>query len=146
MKNLSFNIQINASPERVWKSLWEPENYKVWTKPFCDGSYYKTNSFTEGNRIHLLSPQGDGMYSILDKVEVNKHLAFKHLGELLDFKEIPITEETQKWSGALETYTLHQRNGGTEVEVNVETLESYEKSMLNMFPLALDELKKLAEG
>jgi uncharacterized protein YndB with AHSA1/START domain len=144
METLTFKINIIASPEKVWQSLWQPENYKIWTNPFCTGSYYKTDSFTEGNKIHLLTPSGEGMYSILDRIEENHFLAFKHLGDIKNFEEMPIT--TESWSGAMETYTLNKTDNGTELTVNVDTIEKYIDFMNNTFPLALNELKRISEN
>jgi hypothetical protein len=146
METLAFKININASPDAVWQSLWQLENYKIWTNPFCTGSYYKTDSFTEGNKIHLLTPSGEGMYSIIDRIEENRFLAFKHLGDIKNFEEIPMTTETESWSGAMETYTLNKTNSGTELIVNVDALEKYIDFMNKTFPLALNELKRISEN
>ena len=146
METLNFTIQINATPEKVWNCLWDIENYKIWTNPFCKGSYYKTDSFKEGSKIHLLTPSGDGMYSILETVKENDFLAFKHLGDIKNFEEMPITGESETWTGAMETYTLKEIENGTELTVNVDTLESYVDFMKKTFPLALNELKRISEN
>jgi hypothetical protein len=146
METLNFTIQINAKPEKVWNCLWDIENYKIWTSPFCKGSYYKTDSFTQGSKIHLLTPSGEGMYSILETIKENAFLAFKHLGDIKNFEEMPIGDESGTWSGAMETYTLNEIENGTELTVNVDTLESYVDFMKKTFPLALNELKRISEN
>lgn len=146
METLYFTIQINATPEKVWNCLWEIENYKIWTNPFCNGSYYKTDNFAEGSKIHLLTPSGEGMYSVLETVKENTFLAFKHLGEIKNFEEMPIEGESGTWTGAMETYTLNEIENGTELTVNVDTLESYVDFMGKTFPLALNELKRISEN
>jgi hypothetical protein len=145
MKTLNFAQRINANPEKVWQKLWDPESYKTWTKPFSSGSYYKTDSFTQGSSIHLLTPEGHGMYSIIETLEINKKLVFKHLGDIVNFEEIPITAQTENWSGALESYTIIKSNEGIILNVEVETLDSYVSSMEKLFPLALYELKQICE-
>jgi hypothetical protein len=146
MKTLTYKINISATPEKVWQSLWQLENYKIWTNPFCEGSYYKTDSFTEGNKIHLLTPSGEGMYSILDRIDENHFMAFKHLGDIKNFEEMPLTNESGNWSGAMETYTLNKTDSGTELIVNVDTLEKYIDFMNTTFPVALNELKRISEN
>lgn len=146
MERLHFTIQINASPEKVWHCLWEIENYKTWTNLFCSGSYYKTDSFTEGSKIHLLTPSGEGMYSVLETVKENTFLALKHLGEIKNFEEMPITGESETWTGAMETYALNEIENGTELTVNVDALEVYVGFMSKTFPLALNELKRISEN
>ncbi|MDT8347465.1 MAG: SRPBCC domain-containing protein, partial [Flavobacteriaceae bacterium] len=104
MKTLHFKISIQASPEKVWVALWDKENYQRWSSAFCAGSYYKAEHLSLGSKIHFLTPEGHGMFSIVDAVEEFKLMQFKHLGELQDFKELPINEETAAWTGALERY------------------------------------------
>jgi len=145
MNTLTFTIQINASPEKVWHSLWDAENYRAWTNPFCKGSYYKTTEFSEGNKIHLLTPDGQGMYSILEKIEQNTYLAFRHLGNIYNFEELPIDAETEQWTNAMETYRLTKNETGTTLTVQVDVIESYLNHMNKTFPIALNELKHISE-
>jgi uncharacterized protein YndB with AHSA1/START domain len=146
METLNFTIHINATPEKVWNCLWEIENYKIWTSPFCIGSYYKTDRFAEGSKIHLLTPSGEGMFSIIETLKENTFLAFQHLGDIKKFEEMPITGESETWTGAMETYALNETENGTELTVNVDTLESYVDFMKKTFPLALNELKRISEN
>ena len=146
MQTLVFNIQINAPAAKVWHSLWESENYKRWTNVFCAGSYYKMDSFTEGSKVHFLSPNGGGMYSVVDKIIDNQLLVFRHIGELSNFEEQPINEQTKHWENAMEGYELIPTEAGTTLEVKVDTDEKYMDNMKRAFPLALQELKKIAEG
>jgi hypothetical protein len=143
MKTLHFEIIINAVPEKVWKSLWDLENYKIWTRPFGEGSYYKAENFLEGAKIHFLMPSGDGMYSILEKVDEPRFIALKHVGEIKNFEEQPLKD--QEWSNAMEVYELKSIEEGTKLMVNVDTVEQYVDSMNETFPLALNAVKKLAE-
>jgi hypothetical protein len=139
MQNLELNIQIDSTPEKVWKCLWELENYKIWTNVFCEGSYYKVNDFKQGNKIHLLTPSGEGMYSIIDALEENKLLIFKHLGKLFNFEELPLPF----WTNALESYQLIPNENGVQLKVNVDTLDEYVDFMQETFQLALLKLKEL---
>ena len=141
MKTLQFEIQIDASPVIGWDCLWKLENYKLWTSVFCEGSYYETTDFKEGNRIHLLTPEGHGMYSIIEKLEPNKFLSFRHLGDILDFKEL----ENKSWENAIESYELTKNDKGTYLKVAVDTLEKYIPFMEQTFPKALSVLKNLSE-
>ncbi len=146
MKTLEFKIAININPEKVWDTLWDEESYKAWTRPFCEGSFYKAENFTEGGKIHFLTPDGYGMYSLIDKIETNKLLSFKHIGDVKNFEELPIDQETKTWSNAMEIYELTPVDNGTELKVKVDVVEQHSDFMNNAFPLALAELKKLAES
>lgn len=145
IKTLEYKILINANSAKVWEMLWQPENYPKWTAPFSEGGFYKTEGFVEGNRIHLLTSKGEGMYSVFDKIIENKFLRFKHLGELKDFEELPIEGEVALWSGCIESYELIELESGTLLVVIVETFESYIEHMNKLFPKALEVLKTISE-
>jgi len=145
MQTLEFKLQIETTPENLWKCLWEPENYKKWTNIFCQGSYYKTDSFSQGSKIHLLTPNGEGMYSIIDKMTENKILIFRHIGELKNFEEQPVEKNNQTWTNAYESYEITSTGNGVELTVKVDTINEYIDFMEKTFPLALQELKKLSE-
>lgn len=136
---------MNASPEKIWICLWEPAKYEKWTSAFTEGSQYKTESFTEGGRIHFLDGKGSGMYSDIDQMKPNRFLSFKHIGILKDGEEQPTDEETAQWTGAIESYELLPGGDITTLVVKVDTFESYVDIMQNSFPKALDILKSLAE-
>ena len=144
MKKLVYNIQINASPEKVWNALWDLENYKKWTHVFCPGTYYKTNILVKGSSVHFLNESGSGMYSEVDEMIPNLLMSFRHIGEIEDFKEKPIKD--QPWSNAIEKYELLSNTEGTLLRVSADTVEEYIDYMNTNFPKALEELKKIAES
>ena len=145
MKQLEFKININCTAERLWFCLWESEYYKQWTSVFTPGSFYKTTAFTQGSNIHFLSPEGHGMYSRIETLEPNKYIAFKHLGDIKDFQELPLENNPPDWMNALETYTITQLKQGVELHVKADTIDDCVSYMEKTFPLALLELKKIAE-
>jgi hypothetical protein len=145
IKTLEYKIHIKAIPEKVWKMLWEPDNYSKWTATFSEGGFYKTDAFVEGNKIQLLSREGGGMYSVLDKIIENKYLRFKHIGEMFNFEELPIEGEAKLWTGSIESYELIEIEKETVVVVLVETFRSYIEHMDMMFPKALEILKTISE-
>jgi uncharacterized protein YndB with AHSA1/START domain len=146
MKTLHFETRIAATPERVWHCLTDPECYRIWTFPFCAGSYYETPAFAQGNRIHLLTPEGHGMYSLLQVVDPPRKLVFQHLGNILGFKEVPQSAEPHPWENALETYELIPEPDGVRVKVEVDTVETHIGFMEKTFPVALAEWKRIAEN
>ena len=145
MKTLTFNTSINASPEKVWKTLWEDETYRKWTSAFSEGSY-ALSTWKEGARVFFLAPSGDGMFSEIAKLVPNEYMAFRHLGEMKGGKEQPETEITKQWSGCMETYTLKANGHATDLTVTVEIVEDHADYFNGAFPKALALLKEIAEG
>lgn len=144
MKEEKFEIEINATAQKVWQILWDDNTYMQWTTAFCIGSYAKSD-WKQGSKIHFLSPGGKGMYSKIALLEPNKKMVFEHIGEIIDNKEQPIDAKTQQWTGAKESYTLAETNGQTKLTVMIDISEEYCNYFKEMFPKALAIVKELAE-
>lgn len=145
IERLPFSIEINASKEKVWEALWDKEKYSIWTTPFCEGSYYTGELEPDGD-IQFLAPDGSGMYSSIMYLKENEKIIFSHIGNVKDGEEQPIDEETQKWTGSLEMYTLTEKDGVTTVLAEVDINEKHKQYMSEKFPLALAELKRISEA
>lgn len=144
MKTLEFKIDIRASKEKVWKVLWDDKTYRKWTSAFCEGTY-AVSDWNEGSKIHFLSPNGEGMNSIIESKINNEYIAFKHLGELKNFQEMPIDTVTKEWSGAMETYRLTQNNAHTVLDVTMDCIEKYADYFQKTFPKSMELIKELSE-
>jgi len=145
MITLEFNTKINASPEKIWEVLWTDASYRQWTSVFCEGSQAISN-WNEGDSIHFVSPSGDGMNSVIDKKIDHEFMAFKHLGELKNFKPMEIDQATQEWTGSMETYELTPNGSSTNLKVRVDITEKYKEYFDTTFPKALEKVKELAEN
>lgn len=145
MKTLQFSINIKAPKEKVWQTLWEDNTYRKWTSAFSEGSYAVSN-WKEGDKVLFLSPKGDGMYSIIAKKIPNEFMSFKHLGEVKNGKEEPANEETEKWAGSMENYTLKESDGTTTLIVDIDVTEEFSDYFKRTFPKALENVKYLSES
>lgn len=144
METLEFKIRIKATPEKIWSVLWEDKTYREWTNAFCEGSY-AVSEWNEGDKIHFMSPGGEGMNSIIEKKIPNEYMAFKHIGEIKDFKELPLNEETEKWSGYMETYRLIPDDEFTDLIAQVDVIEKHIDYFKDAFPKGLEAVKEIAE-
>ncbi|MEO8532212.1 MAG: SRPBCC domain-containing protein [Flavobacterium sp.] len=144
METLEFTIRIKAPAEKVWSVLWNDETYKKWTRAFCEDSY-TISDWNQGDKIYFVSPGGEGMNSVIETKIANEYMAFKHIGEIKDFKELPIDEETKKWSGAMETYRLTTDDEFTVLVAQVDVVEKYLDYFKEAFPKGLETVKELAE-
>jgi hypothetical protein len=139
MSKLKFSIDVKAPKEKVWETLWNDSTYRQWTTPFIEGSYAESD-WQEGSKILFLSPKGEGMFGVIDKKIPYKQMTFKHLGEIKNG-----TEETKEWQGALESYHLEERNGATQLNVEMDSTPDFEGFLNNAFPKALQVVKEIAE-
>jgi uncharacterized protein YndB with AHSA1/START domain len=143
-----FSIEINASPEKIWFALWDDHYYRQWTSAFCEGSYMVTD-WKAGGRVHFLSPNGEGMYSMLEVNRPNEKMYFRHIGEIKDFEEQPVDEKTGAWSGAREYYSLYIKDTPTVpivLSVQMDIEDTYLPYFMDTFPKGLEKVKELAEN
>jgi hypothetical protein len=145
MKKLKFTVIINAPKEEVWKVLWSDSTYGQWTSVFSEDSKAITD-WKEDSKVLFLAGNGEGMFSTIAKNIPNKFMSFEHLGVVKDGKEQPLDEETKKWSGAMENYSLEETEGATTLTVDVDATEEYHDFFMDKFPKALGSVKVLAES
>lgn len=145
MERLNFSININAPKEKVWKVLWDDSSYREWTSAFSEGSYAETHNWKEGTEVKFLDPNGSGMVSIVAANKPNEYMSFKHLGEVKDGLEDRSSDKIKEWAGAMENYTLKEKDGVTELAVNMDTADEYKDMFMKMWPNALDNVKTLSE-
>lgn len=141
INRLQFSIDIKAEKTRIWEALWNENSYKDWASVFFEGSYAVTNNWKEGSKVLFLSPDQSGIYSIIKKHIPNKIMMFEHRGNVIKGKEQPIDDETKKWSGATEMYTLSEGTDFNTLTVDIDVLDEHLNFMKNTFPKALKKIK-----
>lgn len=145
MNQLEFNIEINAKAENVWFVLWNDFNYRKWTSAFNEGSY-AISDWKEGSSVHFLAPDGRGMYSKIKTLIPAQQMSFEHFGNIVDFEEQPVGEDSKAWTGGTENYYLTEEDGLTDLKVTVDVIEEYEDYFTEKFPNALQLIKVLSEN
>ena len=145
MEILNYEILINASPQKVWRILWDPDTYTQWTQYFAPGSSMHSDWQVNGRTV-FLDANGDGMVSTITELEEFKVVTFKHLGMLEDGIEDLDSESVKKWSGVLEKYVLKNVNGSTKLGVELETSKQHVELMNNGLKRGFEIVKQLAEA
>jgi uncharacterized protein YndB with AHSA1/START domain len=147
MEKIHFSIVIEASKEKIWKTMLDDDTYRQWTDVFMPGSHY-IGDWNEGSKIVFLAPdeKGDlsGMIGKIKENRPNEFVSIEYVGIVDEGKEDISSEEIEKWIGALENYTLREKNGSTEVLVDVDIDNEYRDMMQETWPKALEKLKKLS--
>ena len=145
MGKMNFSIDINAPKEKVWSVLWNDDSYRVWTTPFAEGSYAKTDNWKEGSKVLFLSPGGDGMVSKVASNKKDEFMSFEHLGVVKNGVEDTESDSVKAWSGAKENYRLTDINGKTKLLVDMDSTDEFKDYFLKTWPVALDKVKELSE-
>ncbi|MBA3285406.1 MAG: SRPBCC domain-containing protein [Nitrosopumilus sp.] len=148
MEKISFNIKINASPEKVYKTLLDDKTYREWTAPFNPTSHYK-GTWEKGSKILFIGSDDKGnvggMVSRIEENIPNKFVSIKHLGILEGDKEITSGPQVEGWGDAMENYTLTEENGKTLFSVETDANNEYKDYFEETWPKALDKLKEISE-
>lgn len=147
METLHFDLYVNAPAERVWSALWDKNNYPEWSAVFAPGSHIR-GQLSQGSRVRFLDRSGNGVYSIVNRHIPNKLMSFINLGEVFGGREQIVDERTSalEWSGAMESYHLHEKNGRTRLWVEIEVNKNDALLFAKRFPKALEKVKSLAEA
>lgn len=145
MTRLTFKTHIQAPAAKIWSTLWDDATYRQWTSVFSEGSY-AVSDWKEGSEIQFLAGDGGGMFSTIDRLIPNKFMSFKHLGEIKDGEVQPIDDKTREWTGAMENYTLEEKNDITELTVDVDITDEFQNYFSETFPAAIKKVKDLSEN
>lgn len=141
MKKLEFSIEIKASKEKVWESLWTDQNYRKWTALFLPGSYYE-GELKENSDVRFLSPGGHGLFAMVEKVIPFQSMHFLHFGLIID----NISQEKTFKDDSIEQYDLYEIEDGTKLTVTLKTEDEYTTYFNNSFPRVLAVVKEIAEN
>lgn len=142
MKEMQFQIEINATKEKVWNTLWEDNTFRQWAD-FIDPGTYMIGDLKEGNEVQFISASGYGVTSLAEKLVPGEFLQLKHQVDTQDSGE---REREEQWTGGEESYSLIEKGEDLTVltitlDVPLELLEEFKVS----YPKALEEIKLLAE-
>ncbi|MDF2557258.1 MAG: hypothetical protein K0R71_1086 [Bacillales bacterium] len=142
MKEIQFSIEIYASNEKVWRTLWEDTTFRDWANIIDEGTYMK-GVMKEGREIQFISSvNGYGVTSLIEKLISNEFVFFRHSA---DTKESGQQERKKEWTGGSESYSLTEKNGVTTLIVKTDVPQELEETFTIRLPRALERIKTLAE-
>ena len=148
MQKLNFSIVINASKEKVWNTMLEDKTYRIWTEVFSKGSHY-IGDWSKGSKILFLGPNENGeMGGMVSRIKENKlyeYISIEHLGVVENGKEDTTSDAVKQWAGSLENYTFKNKDGKTELLVDMDINDEYKEMFEGMWPKALQKLKEISE-
>ncbi|MBP6942739.1 MAG: SRPBCC domain-containing protein [Candidatus Buchananbacteria bacterium] len=149
MQKARYSIVINAPKERVWHTMLDDATYRQWTNAFHEGSYYQ-GSWEQGSKILFLGPDENGKADggMIGRIAENRPYEFvsiEMLGMIENGVEDTTSEAVKKWTPAHENYTFTEKDGATEVVVDIDVADEYQAMFDEMWPRSLKVLKELAE-
>lgn len=127
------------------------ETYRQWTRVFNPSSYYVGN-WEEGSEMRFLGtdPEGKaldgGMYSRIQENRLHEFLSINHIGFIMNGVVDTTSDEVKKWTPAFENYTFIEKDGGTDVLVDIDIADEHKDEFEGMWPKALQDLKEMCEA
>jgi L-rhamnose mutarotase len=149
MKTHHYSISIDAPKEKVWDAMLGQDTYREWASAFNEGGRFE-GSWDQGSKILFLGPDPEtgkegGMVSRIKENKPYEFVSIEHLGIMKDGVEDTTSEEARKWTPAYENYTFTEKDGVTEVSVDIDVVEEYADFFNEAWPKALATLKEIAE-
>ena len=148
MEHLHYPIQINAPQQKVWDTMLGEDTYKEWSSVFNPdptAETYMEGSWDEGSDIKFLGKEKDGTVSgMIGKVQESRpgeFISVKYSSEIMRGEENVYSPDELYF----ENYTFNEKDGGTELLVDIDVKDEYKDMFDGMWPKALEVLKQLAE-
>lgn len=142
MKEMQFSIQIHATKETVWDTLWQDETFREWAG-IIDPGMYMAGILKEGNAVHYISAEnGYGVTSFVEKLIENELLLLRHQA---DTKDSGKERRDDEWTGGKESYSLAEEDSMTTLTMACDVPRELEAYFAVTYPKALQRVKELAE-
>jgi uncharacterized protein YndB with AHSA1/START domain len=143
MKELQFSIEIKASKEKVWNTLWTDKTFRDWANLIDEGTYMD-GEMIEGKDVQFISSvNGYGVTSRIAKLVPFETVLFRHMS---DTKEKGTEVREDEWTGGTESYYLSETDGVTTLTVRMDVPIELEEIFNDRVPMALDRIRALSES
>lgn len=142
MKELQFQIDIQATKEKVWDVLWQDGTFRQWASVIDPGTYM-VGDLKEGNEVQFISAEnGYGVTSLVETLVPNEFLLLRHQADTQGSGE---QERAKEWTGGAERYSLVEKNSMTTLVTAFDVPVAMEDYFKTSYPKALELVKQLAE-
>lgn len=139
---MKFTVEINATQEKVWETLWQDETLREWAG-IIDPGTHMVGDFKEGCEIQFISGNGYGVTSLVEKLTTNEFLLLRHSADTQDDGK---QERKKEWTGGSESYSLAEKDDITTLTTAFDVPPEQEEYFKLNYPKALKKVKELAES
>lgn len=142
MNELQLSVDIHATKERVWETMWRDETFREWAS-IIDPETYMVGELKEGAEVQFISAaSGYGVTSLVEKLVPCEYLLLKHHADTQDEGE---RARDNQWTGSEESYSLSENDGITTLSIALGVPPELEETFKISYPKALERIKELAE-
>ena len=144
MQTIKKSIEIKAPKEKVWDVLLQDQFNRIWYAEFSEGTYAETD-WQVGSKVVFSDHSGSGL---LGKVVINQPaevLSVEYQGMVNNGTEDYESADAQAMKGVHETYRLVEKDGMTQLAIELDMGAEYFDFMSAAWEKALQKIKELAE-
>ena len=142
MKELQFSVDIHATKERVWDTLWQDKTLRQWAG-IIDPGTYMIGELKEGHEVQFISAEnGYGVTSLVERLMPGEFLLLRHHA---DTQSSGKQEREKEWTGGKESYSLAEKDSITTLITAFDVPPDLEEYFIVNYPKALEQVKILAE-
>ncbi len=141
-------VQINATAEKIWKTLTDLETFKIWCSPFAPGVYFE-GDWQVGSEIRFVCVNNGSTEGMVSKILINEpgsHLLIEHVGVISQGIALYDGELVESWLPAAEEYKLEPMGDRFLFTIVTQVPIDYEKFFNTTWPKALTLLKEISEN
>lgn len=138
---MQFSVEIQATKEKVWDTLWQDETLREWAG-IIDPGTHMVGELKEGNEVQFISGNGYGVTTLVEKLIAGKLLLLRHRADTQDSGK---QERKKEWTGGKESYSLTEKDRSTTLTATFDVPPELEKYFEDSYPKALERVKTLAE-
>lgn len=142
MKKMQFLVEIQATKEIVWDTLWQDATFREWAG-IIDPGTHMVGDLKEGSEVQFISANGYGVTSLVAKLTPGELLLLRHRADTQDEGK---RERANEWTGGEESYTLVEKDGTTTLTAAFDVPPEMEEYFEVNYPKALERVKVLAES
>ncbi|MCD8741478.1 SRPBCC domain-containing protein [Mucilaginibacter roseus] len=147
MKNVPIvkQVEIAASPEKVWRVLFNNELNRQWLSYFSAGTFAETD-WREGSRVTFADGSNNGITGFILVGKPHTEVVIEYDGFILNGVTDTTSEDAQNYKGAKESYLLTENNGHTVLAISSDMGEEHFDQMSAAWDEALLKIKSMAES
>lgn len=143
MNQLQFQVEIHATKQKVWDTLWHDTTFRQWAS-LIDPGTYMVGELKEGNEVQFISAEnGYGVTSLVEKLTPGEFLLLRHQA---DTQDTGTRDRDDEWTGGTESYKLEEKGGLTTLTAAFDVPPELEEYFKANYPKALEKVKALTEG
>lgn len=145
MKTLTFTTTIDAPKQKVWDTMLGKETYPKWIGAAWPGSGF-SGDWSEGSEMRFEGEGGGGTAARITESRRPEFLSAEHYAVINEDGTFDQDSDMAKdWIGSTESYTFSEKNGKTELLVELSVPPDWVSEFEGNWPKGLQALKELAE-